>query len=109
MSFDVSLQMDVDTGGEKPYQLVLFDGNVTFNLAPMWHKAGWDFHLVRDRPASEVIHSAESVLFELLLHPEEYTPLNPANGWGSYDTLVNFFTEFVQALKRHPKSIVRIY
>ena len=40
MSLDIWLGMNVDTGGEEPYFLELFDANITHNLGEMADKAG---------------------------------------------------------------------
>lgn len=109
MSYDVELALDVDTGAKEPYRVCVFDWNVTYNLSKMWHEAGWDFDAVEGKPASEVRPFAEKVLENLLREPHKYMPLQPANGWGDYDGLVDFFTELIKACREHPKTILRLY
>lgn len=53
-----------------------------------------------------VLAKARDVLDALLADPETYRALNPSNGWGDYDGLVEEWATFVEACRQHPHAII---
>lgn len=47
-------------------------------------------------------------MIELICFPEKYKPLNPENGWGDYDGLVNFVREYHNACLDNPEAELRV-
>ena len=45
-------------------------------------------------------------LKELTENPISYKKYNPKNGWGNYEGLVKFVTEYLEACKKFPESDV---
>lgn len=41
-------------------------------------------------------------LFKLKVNPEYFKEFNPSNGWGDYELLVSFVTDFIEALLSMP-------
>ena len=88
-------------------------GNITHNLGDMADAAGIYTHLWRPEElgitkAGQLIAPLKEGLERLLATPEQFKALNPANGWGSYDGLVEFVTEYLTACEAHPDSIVSV-
>ena len=110
MSLDLYLYVDVDTGGPEPFQVNLFDRNITHNVTPMWHKAGvYDaLYNSEGRLAGELVPVLESGLADMAVNYLEYRKLNPPNGWGDYDSAYDFLLKFMQACRKHPKSKVHV-
>lgn len=87
-------------------------GNITHNLCEMARQCyGRDFCLNdllwRDEMPDDIIEYITDLiacLFELEDNPEEYKQYNPANGWGTYEQLVEFVRSFIHALVDMPEG-----
>lgn len=111
MGLDVCLKMKVDTGSKEPYEVTLYDDNITHNLVKMAAEAGvyealWRPEEIGITTASELIEPLTEGLKRLKSDPAHYQKLNPANGWGNYWNLVAFVTDYLAACKEHPKASV---
>ena len=115
MSLDIWLGMDIDTGGEEPYFLELFDANITHNLGEMADKAG--IYTVLWRPekllnweanptAGMLIDPLEEGLEKLKSNPDYFKKFDSPNGWGVYDHFVPFVEKVLDACKKYPKATV---
>jgi len=112
MSLDAGLFINVDTGGDEPYAVTLYDANITHNVSPMWRAAGvfnalygheeWDRE---DVTAAELIPVLENGLNEMTNHRARFEVMNPENGWGDYDGAVRFLFKLLCACREHPRSI----
>ena len=40
--------------------------------------------------------------------PARFLPLNPSNGWGSYDGLVRFVADYLEACANYPSAEVSV-
>lgn len=104
MSYDISLT--IDTGGEFLAE-VCDVGNHTGNTRPMWDKAiSGDFKSLNGKNAGESIELLTLAVKHMEEHEDEYTPLNPPNGWGSYDTALDYLKKLLRACEDHPKSTI---
>jgi hypothetical protein len=97
---------------EKTDQPEYYWSNITHNLGQMAEKAGlykylWRPEEVNISTAKELIPRLTNGLEELLKHPDYYKKFNPDNGWGDYDGLVKFVTDYLTACVCHPDAIVR--
>jgi hypothetical protein len=88
----------------------VFSANITHNLNTMAELAGLYEHLWHPEVtnASELIKPLAEGLIELISDPDKYRKLNPANGWGKYEDLVNFVAEYLSACVRYPDSKVSV-
>ena len=109
----------------------VFHANITHNLVPMAKAAGvydelWrpyrllaGYRDVRDGITSEydfedsveikagmLIGGLRNGLHMLKLRPSTFTPLNPPNGWGTYDGLVKFVQNYLDACYLYQDAIV---
>lgn len=89
----------------------MYKANITHNLAKMAEEAGIYYYLWRPEEigisvASQLIEPLESGLNLLRDNPERFKVFNPANGWGTYDGLVGFVTEYLDACKKYPDAVV---
>lgn len=97
----------VSVGGDE----TVFSDNITSNLVPMAKAVSEDFYLALWHPedigakkAKDISDILNQGLKELYRDPEKYKELNPANGWGSYDTLFLFVTRYLSACHRFPEA-----
>ena len=80
MSYDV--WMSIDTGGKEPVS-VGDSINHTSNTSPMWTKAmGVPLRELDGKTGVEARPILNKGVNEMKRNPDEYTPMNPENGWG---------------------------
>jgi hypothetical protein len=92
----------------------IFSVNITHNLGAMARAAGiyeclWHPEkLVEglDPRASDIVPHLLAGILELLRDPEKYKALNPKNGWGDYEGLLQFAKEVLQACLDNPDARV---
>lgn len=84
--------------------------NITYNLSTMWHLAGVPFDRgIEGMPAKELEPALRRSLEMLRAEPDEYRRLNPANGWGSYEGLVEAVESMLYAVGAYPDAIVETW
>lgn len=91
----------------------VFDRNITHNLGKMANKAGIYYAMWRPdekgwKTAKDVLTTLEIGLVELQANPDKYKKLNPENGWGSYDDLVDFVEVYVDACRKYPEAVIEV-
>jgi hypothetical protein len=108
MSLYIWLTIDVDTGGDHPYSVQLFNGNMTHNVTPMWRKAKVYEALYESQGkiAGEIKDVLQVGIKDMERSSKQYQKLNPANEWGDYDSALNFLREFTNACIQHPKATI---
>jgi hypothetical protein len=91
----------------------VFWANITHNLGGMADEA-WIYHCLW-RPdevgltkAAQLIEPLREGLNRLRAEPAKYKALNPKNGWGDYDGLVRFVTEYLEACEKYPNAKVEV-
>jgi hypothetical protein len=104
----VVMNSDEETTNEVYY------GNITHNLNKMAEEAGIYKHMWRPEElgitkASELVGPLRNGLYRLHTDPARFKLLNPPNGWGSYERLVEFVTAYLEACKQYPDATIRVY
>lgn len=99
----------VRVGGDK----TVYTGNITGNLIPMANAASIYNHLWRPEEvpalqASDLIGPLTDGLVALRTDPEKFKKLNPENGWGDYEGLVEFVQEYLGACMANPDAVIRV-
>lgn len=92
---------------------IVFEANITHNLNTMAEEAGIYQHLWRPEElditlASQLIDPLREGLHRLKSDPERFKALNPENGWGSYDGLVEFVDKYLDACYQYPDATVEV-
>lgn len=112
-------EWDAKHPGEEPIIATMHEGaddyfsaNITHNLGAMADKAGlydclWRPEEVGITHAHQLIPILEEGLKKLQTDRAELEKLNPENGWGSYDGLVRFVTDVLNACRANPGGEVR--
>jgi hypothetical protein len=95
--------VEIHTG--KEYTEVCESINHTSNTGKMWAIALGiplgDLHHMECRNAADILHKGVKYMRE---NKEELEKLNPENGWGDYDTALEFLTEIRDMADAHPKA-----
>lgn len=103
------MSLDVYLTAVRPTEV--YSGNITHNLNRMAEAAGIYYHLWRPdeigitQAALLVIPLTEG-LQRLLADPEKFKELNPENGWGNYENLVEFVRAYRDACEANPDATV---
>lgn len=111
MSLDVDLYFDVvDLPGARH---VVYEDNITHNLATMADAAGvcaamWRPDELGLTRAAQLIPFLRDGLLRLLARPDRFRALNAPNGWGTYDDLVRFVENYLEACEKWPLSKVEV-
>ena len=87
--------------------------NITHNLNDMAEAAGIYEHLWRPdeigiTKAKGLIRPLTEGLARLESDPDKFRRFNPSNGWGTYDGLVEFVREYLDACRQWPNAHVRV-
>lgn len=99
----------IDAGGPEPAGLDGLDENYTYNCAPMFDEAaGMEFSELNGCPASEVARIIGTALVRMREDRPKYEAMNPSNGWGSYETFVQFLEKIADFCRRHPRATLRV-
>lgn len=90
-----------------------YSANVTHNLNKMADAAGiyqalWRPSEIGVEKARELVPLLEAGLAKLLADPEAFRSMNPDNGWGSYEGLVEFVRKYLDACREHPDADVSV-
>jgi hypothetical protein len=110
LSLDIYLMAEVDTGGAEPHHALLYWANITHNVASMWQRAGCFEVLYKSagKAAADILPALERAEGEMRREPGAYRALDPSNGWGSYDSALEWLGKLIAACHRHPKAVVRV-
>jgi hypothetical protein len=105
VSLDVYLKVDGRT---------VYEANITYNVNRIAEAAGcyrelWRPDEIGIDTASQLVEPLKAGLLALVSDPVRFEALNPENGWGSYDGLVQFVTAYLKACIQHPEASVSVW
>ena len=105
MSLDVYLEVIKPTA--------IYSANITHNLNKMADAAGiykelWRPEEIGITKAHQLIAPLTDGLARLRAEPDKYRAFNPPNGWGSYEGLVRFVEDYLNACGMEPDADVRV-
>lgn len=94
----------------------VFESNITHNLGAMAREAGLYTYLWRPEElgmgehvkAGQLTVPLREGLVRLRADPDKYKALNPENGWGNYDNLVELVRQYLEACETNPDATVRV-
>lgn len=111
MSYDISLYLNVDSGGAEPIEMTVADiGNYTSNVAFIWSDAlGHSLGDLKEKNAGDSLPALAAAVDKLLADPEAYRAMEPSNGWGDYDGAVAYLAALRDACAAHPKASIHIW
>lgn len=79
-----------------------------YNIPEGDYQAEWKFEEENKTTAKELIEPLRQGLHNLKSEPERYKKFNPENGWGSYDVLVKFVENYLNACYEYPDAIIEV-
>lgn len=78
-----------------------------YNIPESDHKAEREFEDNSTTYAKEIIPIIQKGLLDLVSRPSYFKEFDSPNGWGIYKHFVPFVSEYLEALKNNPESIVK--
>ena len=103
------MSLDVTLTAIRP--TTVHEANITHNMTEMARESGlymylWQPDALGIKTAQELIAPLRDGLALLKSDPERFKVFNPPNGWGSYEGLVKFVFEYMQACIENPDATV---
>jgi len=87
----------------KPFTLKL-PKEVLASLGDLSYDQRYDLEEKTEVLAFDLIEPLREGLHKLKMDPEDYKMLNPENGWGNYEGLVEFVENYLNACYKYPTS-----
>ena len=105
------MSLDVSLLAAQPCEV--YSRNITHNLNTMADAAGiyealWRPEEIGVTTSDQLAPLLEKGLERLLADPGKFQLLNPANGWGDYDGLVDFVRSYLAACRDYPGAQVEV-
>jgi len=112
-------EWDAANPGRKPVVIaeetttVVYHCNITHNLVVMagyagLYKAMWSPEDIDAENAGQLVSALENGVKELKSKPNYYKKMNPKNGWGSYEVLLEVTQEYLEACKKYPETKIEV-
>jgi hypothetical protein len=110
VSYDIWLEADL--GGPEPAKVGNLHWNYTSNVAPMWREAmpasdglaGLD-----GMTCSDAAGHLEAGIARMEADPDAYRAMNPANGWGDFDSQLERLRGLLAECRAYPQAKVAIW
>ena len=103
------MSLDIEIIAKRPVSI--YEGNVTYNLADMYYKAIDEekgFKKLHNMSCKTVLPIIEKAIKDMIENKEEYKKLNPKNGWGTYECLLEVFQDMRNVCESNPDGIFYI-
>ena len=105
MSWDISVRAD----DVIVHTAILYERNVTWNDAAIFHKAlGMPFRALQAMRGREALPLITQALANLEQHRSDYLALEPDNGWGGIDDVVDVLSHLRMACQQRGDSRIFI-
>lgn len=83
------------------------DFNITYNVSPIWYKIFPDdtgMISIEGMTGKEAKKKLTFAHYKLTEYARELTKLEPANGWGSFNILLNFVEKLIEQCNSYPNN-----
>lgn len=105
MSYDVTLK--IQTGPDQWF--IVYDINMTSNVAPVWRTAGIHLEDFDGKPVLELVEAINDALPNIMRSPESFEPLVRGGGeWGTVDSAIHFLTMLKLHGEKHQYTTVSV-
>ena len=89
----------------------IFETNITYNLSNMYYKCvdkEKGLKIFDNMSCKEALPILQKVIEDLIDNKEGYQKLNPENGWGSYEGLLERFLDMRKCCVDNPDGIIKL-
>jgi len=104
--------MSVDISIRAKREIDIYEGNITYNLAPMYYKAideDLGLEKLQGMSCKEALPIIEKAIKDMIEKKEEYEKLNPSNGWGTYKGLLDTFKKIRNVCEENSDGKFELY
>lgn len=102
--------MSLDIYLEATRVVYVYGANYTHNVAPMWRLAGcYDALYMSDgERAHNRTAELRAAVAAMEADPAKYQALDAPNGWGTYETALEFLKATLAAFEANPDATIRV-
>ena len=104
------MSLDISINAKRIVQI--FEGNITYNLAPMYYKCidkEKGFEKLNNMSCKDALPIIDTAITDMINNEDEYRKLNPENGCGSYEDLLKQLKEIENCCKNNPDGVIEIF
>jgi hypothetical protein len=109
ISYDIGLYINTGNDEHKVKDL----GNYTYNCSTMFRLALLveyeGLNGLSGKLAKDVIPALEIAISRMENDPDKYKAMNPTNGWGDYESALEYIRGILNGCREHPATILRVY
>lgn len=103
------MSLDIDIKAKR--EVKIYESNITYNLAPMYYKCidkELGFRKLNELNCKKALPILNKAINDLIENKFEYEKLNPSNGWGSYDGLLEELKNLRNCCEENPDGIIEV-
>ena len=101
--------MSLDIGIKAKREVEIFDRDITYNLSKMYYKCiDGGFKALNGMSCKDALPILNKAINDLIDNQEEYEKLNPENGWGSYDGLLEALKDMRNCCEENKDGIIEV-
>ena len=89
----------------------IYESNITYNLAPMYYKCvdkEKGMEKLNGMTCKDALPILNNAINDLIDNQTEYEKLNPSNGWGSYEGLLEELKKMKECCEENKDGIFEI-
>ena len=102
--------MSLNIGISAKRTIEIFDRNITYNLSKMYYKCiPGGFKALDGMSCKEALPILQKAINDLIENQEEYEKLNPENGWGTYDGLLQAIKDMRNCCEDNLDGIIDVW
>lgn len=105
------MKMSLNIGIVAKREIEIFERNVTYNLSDMYYKCidkELGFKKLNDMSCKKALPILERAIKDMIENKEEYEKLNPPNGWGSYEGLLEDLQDMRNCCEANQDGIIKV-
>ena len=101
--------MSLDIGVKAKREVEIYDSNVTYNLADIYYKCiDGGFKSLNKMNCKNALPIITKAIENMLENEKEYRKLEPSNGWGTYDGLLQELRDLRNCCEDNPDGIIEV-
>ena len=101
--------MSLDIGIKAKREVYLYESNITYNLSKIYYKCiNGGLKSLNEMSCKQALPILNKAIESMIEHEEEYKELEPSNGWGSYDGLLEEFRLLRETCENNPDGIIEV-
>lgn len=101
--------MSLDIGVKAKREVQIYDSNITYNLADIYYKCiDGGFKSLKEKTCKQALPILNKAIENMIENEKEYRKLEPSNGWGTYEGLLEELRELRACCEENPDGIIEV-